>query len=574
MAAAKPANKPTSLQHYRELCAASIRALGHQPGAFFQAGLLHNLDQRVNTPELHKSVDEDNTFFTPQRALADAYALRFTNHNPALHVQLRPDSDVERLLFNMLEQLRIESVPSHPGMRSNLQQHFLDWIDDSQASGFTDSHAGILIFTLAVACWTRLNHRDVPTEIDGLIEATRHAIGVEVGAELQKLPRCKQDQAQFAAHALLIANGVAGMLHGEQNEVEADEQTRSTLQNLGLVLFDSNADSVEQFIAGDSEAHRKTENDFANQYKVFTREYDEEIDAAKLLRPEKLTQLRSELDELVQQSGINAARCAHVFRQLLADEQLGRWNNSEEFGYLDPSRLSSLITHPEEHKVFRQERLKRHTDCHLTLLLDCSGSMKQHASSLAVLCDQLNRILGHAGIGTEVLGFTTRSWNGGRLFKQWRKEGKPVLPGRLNERRHIVFKSAAQQWRRARPGIAALLQIENYREGLDGEALAWALERLGSKREQRKIIMLITDGSPMDTSTNLANGDDYLDKHLHSVIQSIEARADVSVCALGVGLDLSGSFRHHHYLDTSREIDNSTLLSIARFINSAYRART
>lgn len=574
MTDAETAENQAALQHNRELCAASIRALCHQPGAFFQAGLLHNRNKQFNAPELHAPIDEGGKDASQQRALADAYALRLTLHETALHSTLRPESGVERLLFNMLEQLRLESVPNYPGMRSNLQQHFAQWIDESQANGFTDSHAGILIFTLAVACWTRLNNLEVPIEIDGLIEATRHAIGVEVGADLQKLPRCKHDQEQFAQHALVIAAGVAGMLHGEHNEVEADEQTRTTLQNLGLVLFESDAQTAEQMHAGDSQASSKQGIESESQYTIYSQEFDEEIDAENLARAEKLTQLRIDLDTLVQQSGINAARCAHIFRQLLADEHLGHWSNAEEFGYLDPSRLNSLITHPAEHKVFRQERLAQQVDCHLTLLLDCSGSMKQHAKSLAVLCDQLNRILGQAGIGTEVLGFTTRSWNGGRPFKQWRAAGKPALPGRLNERRHIVFKSAAQQWRRARPGIAALLQTENYREGLDGEALAWAIERLSKKREQRKIVMLVSDGSPMDTSTNLANGEDYLDIHLRSIVRSIDARPDLAVCGLGVGLDLSGSFRHHYYLDTSQEITNNTMFDIAELLSKVMRIRS
>ncbi|MEM8500848.1 MAG: cobalt chelatase [Pseudomonadota bacterium] len=571
MAVAKTVENQAEVQHYRELCAASIRALGHQPGAFFQASQLHNQTLRISTPELHTPIDEEGVDRPQQRALVDAYALRFTQHDTSIHLMCQPESDVERLLFNMLEQLRLESVPDYPGMRSNLQQHFEQWIDESQANGFADSHAGILIFTLAVACWTRLNDLDVPIEIDGLIEATRHAIGVEVGAALQKLPKCKRDQEQFAQLAVAIAAGIAGMLRGEQNQVEADEQTRTTLQNLGLVLFESDAQASEQRLAADSDANRKVGSERDSQYTVFTHEFDEEIDAAILLRAEKLSQLRKELDRLVRQSGINAARCAHVFTHLLADEQLGRWNNSEEFGYLDPSRLNSLVTHWAEHKVFRRERLARQVDCHLTLLLDCSGSMKQHAKSLAVLCDQLNRILGQAGIGTEVLGFTTRSWNGGRPFKQWRSEGKPALPGRLNERRHIVFKSAAQQWRRARPGIAALLQIENYREGLDGEALEWAIQRLSGKSQQRKIIMLVSDGSPMDTSTCLANGEDYLDQHLRSVIRSLDAQAELAVCALGVGLDLSGSFRHHYYLDTSQEITNNTMIDIAGLLSKVMR---
>ncbi len=571
MEVSESAENQALLQHYRELCAASIRALGHRPDAFFQANQLHSGKRLINVPALHTPIDKDCVDATQQRALADAYAVRFTSHDEAMHLAVQPESDIERLLFNMLEQLRLESVPAYHGMRSNLQQRFADWIDDSQASGFTDSHAGILIFTLAVACWTRLNELDVPIEIDGLIEATRHAIGVEVGAALQKLPRCKHDQEQFAQHALEIAAGVAGMLQGEQNEAANEEQTRTTLQNLGLVLFDSDAQSSEQMLAADSGAHSRAGIKSEHQYKVYTHEFDEEVGAANLVRAEKLILLRRELDELVRQSGVNAARCAHVFRQLLAVEHLGRWNNAEEFGYLDPTRLNSLVTHPAEHKVFRQERLWRQTDCHLTLLLDCSGSMKQHAKTLAVLCDQLNRILGQAGVATEVLGFTTRSWNGGRPFKQWRTAGKPASPGRLNERRHIVFKSATQQWRRARPGIAALLQTENYREGLDGEALAWAIARLNDKREQRKIVMLVSDGSPMDTSTNLVNGEDYLDKHLRSLVRSTDAQGEVAVCALGVGLDLSSNFRHHYYLDTSREITNETLFDIAGLLSKVMR---
>ncbi len=575
MAGSNAAEHPLGVQHYRELCAASIRALGHQPEAYFQADLLFRNKEQISTPALHTPIHEGSVSSVQRRALADAYAMRFTAHDTEVHTHCRPTDDIERLLFNMLEQLRIESVATYPGMRRNLQQHFAEWIDHSQTSGFSDSHAGILVFTLAVACWTRLNNLDVPLEIDGMIEATRHAIGVEVGAALQKLPRYKHEQARYAGLARIIARGVANMLRGERDssQAQANQQTRSTLHNLGLVVSDSDAQGGEQMRADDSMAQSRVTVNEANQYRVYSSEYDEEADAADLVRAEKIAQHREHLDELVKQSGINAARCAHVFRQLLADQHLGCWNTSEEFGYLDPSRLGSLIAHPRDYRVFRQEGLRRAPDCHVTLLIDCSGSMKQHAAPLALVCDQLNRILGQAAIGTEVLGFTTRSWNGGRPHKQWRTDGKPAMPGRLNECRHIVFKSAAQQWRRARPGIATLLHTESYKEGLDGEALAWAAERLNTKSAQKKIILLVSDGSPMDTSTHLANGDDYLDRHLQSVIRSIDARADISVCALGLGVDLSNRFRHHYCLDLSRDIQNSTLLEIAELLSTACRGQ-
>ena len=221
---------------------------------------------------------------------------------------------------------------------------------------------------------------------------------------------------------------------------------------------------------------------------------------------------------------------------------------------------------PTERRLFRTEHLEPQARCALTLLIDCSGSMKQHVNNTALLADVLARTLEQVGVAVEVLGYTTATWNGGRVSKAWQSAGRPPHPGRLNELRHLVFKDAGTSWRRSRLGLAALQKPDLYREGVDGEAVDWACTRLRAQDTtlcgheiDRRLLLVLSDGSPMDTATHLANDVHYLDHHLRQVVERQEAQGGVEILGLGVGLDLSPFYSRCQALDPAATISHATL---------------
>jgi cobaltochelatase CobT len=268
-----------------------------------------------------------------------------------------------------------------------------------------------------------------------------------------------------------------------------------------------------------------------------------------LVRPAQLQELRSQLDLSVRTSGVSAARLARRLQALLALPQVDGWESAQDSGYVDGRRLAQLVAKPDEHRVFRLPQRTAHADVALSLLLDCSGSMKQHMDKLAPMVDLLTRALDMAGVATELLGYTTNTWNGGRLLRDWRRAGKPAQPGRLNELCHMVFKDSTQSWRRSKPGMAALLKTDIFRECVDGEALRWAAERLRAQDAQRRILVVFSDGSPMDGATVLANDTHYLDRDLQHSARQLEREAAIELSAVGLGLDLSAYFARSTVLD-------------------------
>jgi cobaltochelatase CobT len=280
-----------------------------------------------------------------------------------------------------------------------------------------------------------------------------------------------------------------------------------------------------------------------------------------------LAEQRERLDRRVAAQGVNVARLARELRALLAEPARDGWDGGQEEGHIDGRRLAQLIASPTERRLFRIEREEPIADCVVSVLIDCSGSMKEHIESVAVLFDVLLRALEQAGVASELLGFTTNAWNGGRAQRDWMRAGRPPHPGRLNEACHMVFKSASTSWRRARPNIGALLKADLFREGIDGEAVEWAMRRLLARDEERKLLIVVSDGSPMDSATQLANDAHYLDHHLKDVVARHEAMG-AEIYGVGVGLDLSPYYSRSHVLnlDTSsaRVLFGELIAMIAR----------
>ncbi|WP_067593403.1 MULTISPECIES: cobalt chelatase [Amycolatopsis] len=524
-------------QQVEELSAAAIRAVSGVPDAHFRGGRLHRGTRPAPAPAPHlRSADEDVQSF---RGAADGMALHLSRSDRELHKRLRPDGGVERLLFELLEQFRVESlVPAgFPGVTANVRRRHERWSLSAHHNGLTETARGVLLYTVAQVARARITGEPVVEETEDLIEATRAAIAPMLGAQLAGLRRNRADQAAFAEHARALAETVAGLLEPERPEDSEDEE--DTAAYALLLDFDDETGGEEGGAAGLGDQDGPVA---AGSYRVFTTDYDREDRVGPLVRPELLRELRERLDARVAKQGVNVARLARELTAVLAEPERSGWDGAQEEGQIDGRALARLIATPADRRVFRVERTEPVADVLVTFLIDCSGSMKAHRETVAVLVDLFARALDLAGAGCEILGFTTGAWHGGRARRDWMRAGRPKQPGRLNERRHLVFKDAATPWRRARRDVAALLKADLFREGVDGEAVAWAAERARGWEARRRLVFVLSDGSPMDGATALANEERYLDRHLVQVADGLE-RSDTEVYGIGVGLDLSAYYR-------------------------------
>lgn len=536
------------VQTVPERCAAAIRALAGESGLHFRGGLLHRGDDRLamSAPHLHPP---EGAPLDASRGAADGMALLLIHSNAAEHSRRSPETVSARLVFDMLEQFRVESLAANElaGQRANLARRFDAWTLEFEASGLCETQLGLLLFTTAQMCHEKVRGTRMPDHIADLIESTRFHLGEQISTDVAALRRSRFSQEDFAWHALAIAERVSALCaeHASQGTSAASARARGGDFQL---VFDQDdlADAPPVAGFGHSEALSGSEG----TYRVFSTIFDQVCPASELVRPDALAGLRASLDDLVAAQRINIPRLARTLRLLLSVPVDDGWESDVEEGRVDGSRLARLVTSSTERRVFRTEQKEVKTTAALTFLVDCSGSMKMHSEPVSVLVDIFARALDMADVRTEVLGFTTAAWNGGRLAKAWQRAGRPENPGRLNEARHLVFKDSESSWRRSRQGIGALLKPDLYREGIDGEAVEWACSRLAGENG-RRLLVVISDGSPMDAATVKSNDEHYLEHHLRDVVARQERSGTVEIFGLGVGLDLSPYYRNVEALDFS-----------------------
>lgn len=553
-------------QQVEELSASALRAVAGDRLLHLRGGRLHRGEQPVpdTAAHLRPAPGDDLGSF---RGAADGLALRRLHSDARVHAGLRPAEGVPAMLFDLLEQFRTEGLvaATMPGVAANLRHRFRGWLAAFRASGLADTHSGILLYTLACVCRSRVTGEPVDAADEELIEATRFALVPQIGSHLDGLRRHRHEQQRYAADALAIAELAARLL--ATTEADGGEAAAGARAVFSLFV-DADGDASAPVAAS---ADSRVLGAADGGYRVFTRAYDREVSAGELVRPAQLRLLRERLDDRVASLGIGVGRLAARLRALLAEPARDGWDGDREEGRVDGRRLARLVTSPEERRLFRDDRVAPVADAQLTFLVDCSGSMRRHADTVTALLDVLLRALDLAGVTTELLGFTTGAWNGGRAVGDWRRAGRPPHPGRLNEQLHLVVKDADTSWRRARPSVAALLKEDVYREGLDGEAVAWAAARMASRPEPHKILVVVSDGSPMDSATNLANDEHYLDQHLRQVVAGLEAAGEVAVCGLGVGLDLSAFYRRSMVLDLARPVGGPTVRELLGLLAHARR---
>ncbi|VVD77754.1 cobalt chelatase [Pandoraea morbifera] len=559
------------------LCAATVRALTGDAALHYSgARLCRNMRPLpLHAPHLQTLPGSSDPLAT-LRGAADGAALRLRHSDAGLHRRLQPEPPLERLIFEWLEQLRCETFipPGMPGVAQNLRERFEAWSRAMHVTGVADSHVGLLLYTVAQMSWSRLTGHPVIEDTEGLIEATRMAIAPRIGGALAGMRRMRADQAAYAVHARALAADIAGLIRAaggeharDESRDEEDEKGVRNAFSLFLDFDEQEDDGITLAHSGDSRVLKAS----AQGYRVFTTRYDRELYAGTLVRRALLTEFRERLDERIVAQAINVPRLARALKAALAVPQRDGWSFGEEHGRIDGRRLAQLVSSPAERRLFRLEKHTLIAESMVTFLIDCSGSMKAQIEAVAMMVDVLSRALDAAGVTNEILGFTTGAWNGGRARTDWLACGRPPYPGRLNEVTHLVFKDAVTSWRRARTDIASLFKADLFREGVDGEAVAWACDRLRSRAANRRLLVVISDGSPMDAATNQVNDAHYLDHHLREVVAQQQAPGDVEVLGLGVGLDLSPYYRNSLALDLTSPPDMTLFSRLVEWIGSGGR---
>ena len=532
------------------------------------------------------SRDLDPMEVSTLRGTADAFALRLRHHDPRIHAARMPDGTEARGVYNAAEMARVESLGARrmPGVAANLQA-VLD--EHYRAGGYAeivqkeDAPVGEAV---ALLLRERLTGAPPPVAARKLVDMWRSDILAKGAAELDELVANAADQDAFTRSARrLIANlGLAEEDENqeleEQQEGSEDDQDQQQ-QGAGEGNEGEGEDSESLAARGeqsdetdDSEAEAGTAADLkldtsgdeqptptrrqpkpdnfppdpgtGDSYKVFSTAYDETVRAEELCDGDELTRLRRHLDQQLSGLHNSVSRLANRLQRRLMAQQNRSWQFDLDEGILDAARLARVVVNAAHPLSFKRERETEFRDTVVTMLIDNSGSMRGRPISVAAMCtDILARTLERCGVNVEILGFTTRAWKGGQSREDWLNAGKLANPGRLNDLRHIVYKSAEEPWRRSRKNLGLMLREGLLKENIDGEAILWAHRRLLARREQRRILMVISDGAPVDDSTLSVNSGNYLDRHLRQVIHWIEARSPVQLIAIGIGHDVTRYYR-------------------------------
>ena len=518
------------------------------------------------------------------RGLADQMALRLAHHDEGAHARLRPQSPDSAAIFEALEQARTDAIGANAlgGVRANLAAALEGEIERKGLNRMTDRARAPMADVLSLLVRERLTGDAPPDGAKAMVDQFRTDIEGRAGADLDKLMAAIDDQSAFGRLARTIlrdldladaseaegADGEEGEeepeggegdgQQGEQGEGEtappdrvqlSDQQTES--DDAEMVQVDDMEMSEETDEAADlgdaAKTSRPDVKDPGNPeppYKVFTTSHDEIVGAADLCEPEELERLRAYLDQQLAALSSVVSRLANRLQRRLMAKQNRAWTFDLEEGLLDTSRLTRVVVDPTAPLSFKEEKDMDFRDTVVTLLLDNSGSMRGRPIMVAAVCaDILARTLERCAVKVEILGFTTRAWKGGMSRDDWIKEGKPGQPGRLNDLRHIVYKSADEPWRRARRNLGLMMREGLLKENIDGEALVWAHQRLMARPEQRHILMVISDGAPVDDSTLSVNSGHYLERHLRTVISEIEQNSPVELLAIGIGHDVTRYYR-------------------------------
>jgi cobaltochelatase CobT len=605
-----PKEAPT--EPFKRAVAGCMRALARRPEleVSFAAERPGLAGGKARLPEPPRKLSRHDAAIV--RGHADAMALRLACHDAAMHRRLAPGGQQARAVFDAIEQARVEAIGARrmQGVAQNLAAMLDDRFHRGKYDDITDRADAPIEDALAMMVRERLTGEPPPAAARKVVELWRPLIEGRAGRDLDRLGRLLEDQRRFgdAVHDLLDSLDMGDDRSREDDEESDEEQqdqgrkdeqgqegetadsedmqrmsvdeaeasSEELPDNSAEALDAPSADMPEDSDMGDSESaaepwrprHHGMNEPRGPDYRPFTTRFDETVGAEELCEPEELDRLRGYLDkQLASLQGV-VSRLANRLQRRLMAQQNRSWEFDLEEGLLDPARLSRIIIDPLHPLSFKMEKDTDFRDTVVTLLLDNSGSMRGRPITVAATCaDILARTLERCGVKVEILGFTTRAWKGGQSREAWLAAGKPANPGRLNDLRHIVYKSADAPWRRARKNLGLMMREGLLKENIDGEALDWAHQRLLGRSEQRRILMMISDGAPVDDSTLSVNPGNYLERHLRWVIEEIETRSPVELIAIGIGHDVTRYYRRAVTIVDAEELGGAMTEKLAELFD-------
>jgi len=603
------------LETFQRAVAATCRAMADKPtlAVSFRAGDGRRDARQADEPGVRLSPprrDMAAQDLGRVRGESDSVALRLRHHDAKLHARLSPKGDLAGGVFEALEQVRVEALGASrmAGVAANLASaHTARGRRPPAEGGKEHADEGLAEAVELYARESLLGYRPARSQRE-VLDNWRPWLESRTGpdwADIRDL-LASQEEFGFRAREILAHLGLAEDLGEEPEPEEAEQSDSEDRQDQPSAADDAQGEGTgeeaEREVRAESDAsgedeqsesaaeHERQEREADSHgaddeggieapfqtpqyvppggeslaYRVYTTKFDEVVEAGELCSPVELGRLRNQLDQQLARLHGMIARMANRLQRRLLAQQTRSWEFDLDEGLLDTARLTRVVTNPEQPLSYKLERDTEFRDTVVTLLIDNSGSMRGRPIAVAAMCaDILARTLERCGVKVEILGFTTRSWKGGQAREVWLREGKRPNPGRLNDLRHIVYKPADSPWRRARRSLGLMLREGLLKENIDGEAIMWAHHRLLERPEQRRILMVISDGAPVDDSTLSANPGNYLEQHLRQVIGWIETRSAIELLAIGIGHDVTRYYRRAVTISDPEQLGGAMLTELA-----------
>ena len=563
-------------EEFRRITAAAMRAIAKRDDVtvtFGSEARLSGTQARLPAPSRDMSEQE----IAHLRGEADAMALRLRHHDEAIHKEWAPASPEAREVFEALEQVRVEALGARQlkGVAKNLHAALDERCRAAGYSRVNEREEVSLADVVGLMSREQLMGEDLPASAEQALGYWRTWLESRIGADFSSLSKTLDDQEAFAKalDQMLVHLNLLDFEDEDGDEQISDETPEESdsedADEEGDTSEMSDAPTGEEELADDDGSEQAEDDSMSDasddevpdsdrrrqdarrgrdriqvRYVAYSTDHDEVMDANELCDLEELTRLRHHLDQQMSHLQGIIGRLANRLQRRLMARQMRSWEFDLDEGMLDAGRLARVIVNPLHALSFKQEHETEFRDTVVSLLIDNSGSMRGRPIAVAAMsADILARTLERCGVKVEIVGFTTRAWKGGQSREKWLADGKPAAPGRLNDLRHIVYKSADMPYRRARKSLGLMLREGLLKENIDGEALLWAHNRLIQRPEQRQILMVISDGAPVDDSTLSVNPGNYLENHLRAVIEWIEARSPVELTAIGIGHDVTRYYR-------------------------------
>jgi cobaltochelatase CobT len=611
----------TPIEEFRRLTSATMRAISRKDvNVTFvpDGGTAMGNEARITVPARDLPAED----VARARGEADSMALKMRHHDRKMHLRRMPTGETARAVYDVVEQVRVESLGARkmPGVARNLDQLWTERCEQRGYRRVRSKDDAPFAEVVGLMVREKLMGTPMPEAAREMVELFREDIEKSAGKDFEKLAETATNQESFSRalrrliRDLHLSDDTMDMEDesnedqdqsenpdGESNETGEDGQDSSETHGYGATGDetddsqdqedgdDTTADQAQtemQMGSGDEDEPGRAERPWlppgalsnephGQQYHAYTTKFDEVVDAPDLCDADELARLRQHLDQqLAHLQGVIGKLANRLQRKLMA-QQNRSWEFDLDEGMLDGARLARIVANPTQPLSYKQEKDTNFRDTVVSLLIDNSGSMRGRPITVAAMsADILARTLERCGVKVELLGFTTRAWKGGQSREQWLAAGKPANPGRLNDLRHIVYKAADAPWRRARKNLGLMLREGILKENIDGEALLWAHNRLIPRTEERKILMVISDGAPVDDSTLSVNPGNYLERHLRDVIDWIELRSPVELVAIGIGHDVTRYYKRAVTIVDADQLGGTMMEQLASLFDEEGDART